>query len=145
MPKTFSLEDLGYTDAIGATILAAGEAVGKAKSAAKPERKPLLADALKAVQAGVEPAPPTFPISNYWSQRHADKLFALMQAGDEEGLNAFPINGCNTYAKALRAYREICLTYLAMTPVIAFSSAKAKAKKPKAKMLKAPTRSKMAA
>lgn len=116
-------EKYGLTAEVAEAILQAGMAVG-AKSPARVVRKRLCDDAWKAAEAGYEPPPPTFPISNYWMQRHADNIEAFMRANDIDAVKNYEINGSNTYSKALRSYRDACITFLMRTPEISMKSAK---------------------
>jgi hypothetical protein len=109
-----NMEDFEITAADEAAILAAADAAGSLQKAkvAKVSRPRLTASAWILAEGGVLPNPLCFPVSNYWSQSHADKLHALALQGDAEGLAAYVLGGTNTYAKALRDYRLALLTYL---------------------------------
>lgn len=65
------------------------------------------ADAVADAKAGNLPEHLTIgSAANLSYQKRADALRELAEAGDLEGLNA-PINGVNTYANKLRAYRDL--------------------------------------
>jgi hypothetical protein len=83
-----------------------------------PKRKSLMAEALKAVEAGQVPPPPVFPLSNYWMQARAAKLHELCLALNLEGLKAYEVTGSNTYSRALRKYQAICIAYLETAPKV---------------------------
>lgn len=119
------LEALGLTPELETMVLDAGTQAGQALTPAKAKRASgLMAKAEAAVKDGAVPPAPTFPVSNYWSQRKADAIHALVTAGDLEGLRAYEVGGTNTYAKALRRYRELCIGYLEAAPVIEIGAAK---------------------
>jgi hypothetical protein len=50
--------------------------------------------------------------ANYTYQRHADRLYELAKAGNRGGVEAYEINGTNTYAKRLKRYRAALLAAL---------------------------------
>jgi hypothetical protein len=50
--------------------------------------------------------------SNYTYNRHADRIYKLMVAGDLDGLRAFSVEGRNTYARALVRYRDLAIRWL---------------------------------
>lgn len=45
-------------------------------------------------------------------QKRADEMFALYEAGEAEALSCVPVNGKNTYSRALRLYRDILVDAL---------------------------------
>lgn len=123
------LADLGLTDEIAASILAAGDA-----KAIKPEKKArarITDAAWAAAKAGMMPAPLSFPASNVYAQKHADKLRDLAEAQDLIGLGNYIIGGTNTYSKALRSYRDALIAYVqSALPPIPLRAAPRKAKAP---------------
>jgi hypothetical protein len=103
----------GLTPAVAAKLAAHGTARGLAKTAAKPVRETKLSETIKAVKAGV--LPPKLEITSPQNQRwvkHCDALYALMVALDRDGLVAYAINGANTYAKRVRAWRDAAVAAL---------------------------------
>lgn len=64
-----------------------------------------------ASEAGVWPL--TKPViqstANAYTQTHIDRLWACFEAGDRKGIEAYPINGSNTYARILRQLRDVLL------------------------------------
>lgn len=91
-------------------------AIAARKAAAHPPKKPgrktmLLAHA-DAVEKGNPPPPLEFKTVNYTYNKHADVIWKLGSAGDLEALQTMEIKGTNTYAKALRRYRDLFITYL---------------------------------
>jgi hypothetical protein len=64
------------------------------------------------VSKGEAPPPLVFKSkANASYQKHADALYAHACNGELETLEAYPLNGTNTYARALRKYRELlCAT-----------------------------------
>lgn len=95
-----------------AAILAAGSAIGAAKTKTRAPRAKMTDKAFLAAQAGQMPEPLTFPPSNAYAQKHADALLALAQADDRAAVEAYAINGTNTYAKALRRYQAALVEFL---------------------------------
>lgn len=128
--KKIAPEAYGLTDELADLIVGMGADVGAAKTALLPEKKApkpkpekksrqtLTSAAWAAVRDGYQPPPLQFPVSNFWSQKHADKLHALMVAGDADGIAGYKIGGTNTYAKALRTYQAACLAHLETAPKI---------------------------
>ena len=106
-----------------ASILALGDAAGSRATKPKKQRATMLTAAEQAVERGEVPPPLTFPASNYWMQGKADALRAMAQARDTEGLIAFPVTGSNTYSRATRRYRDLCLEYVQRTESQALASA----------------------
>lgn len=107
--------DLGITPELASLIYGLGEAAGAAIPVPQ-KRKGIVANAWAAVERGEMPEPLTFPASNIYAKVHADKLHALTEAGDRDGLSSYPIGGTNTYSKALRSYRDALLAYLDNQP-----------------------------
>ncbi|HEY6965863.1 MAG TPA: hypothetical protein VI229_00215 [Burkholderiales bacterium] len=98
----------GLTSSIAAWIEALGAAKGASRAANSPKRITLLAEVERA-SAGGEPPPPLAITSktNGSYARHATRLHELAQAGDLVGLKCHELpNGKNTYARALRKYRD---------------------------------------
>jgi hypothetical protein len=110
---------LGIDPATVAQILALGDAAGKRATRQKKPRTTLLTQAERAVERGEAPTPLTFPTSNYWMQAKADELLAMALSGDAVGLAAYPVTGSNTYSRALRRYRVLCLEYVQKTDTVA--------------------------
>lgn len=110
-PKADLTIDLGITDALAHLIYGLGEAAGDAIPVPK-RRKGITSDAWERAEQAKLPKPLSFPASNIYAQKHADALLALGRNGDAEGLAAYVIGGTNTYAKALRDYRDALLAYL---------------------------------
>lgn len=110
-PKADLTIDLGITDALAHLIYGLGEAAGDAIPVPK-RRKGITSDAWDRAEQAKLPKPLSFPASNIYAQKHADALLALGRNGDAEGLTAYVIGGTNTYAKALRDYRDALLAYL---------------------------------
>lgn len=81
--------------------------------------------------------------ANFTYNRHSTSLHQLWAAKDEAGLLAYVIKGTNTYAKALRAYRDVLVESVrreavskAKAPVEAIKAVTAKTKvAPKAKKI----------
>jgi hypothetical protein len=93
--------------------IANGIASVKMASAKKRGRKSMLTAAQEAVQAGQLPPPLEFASeANYTYNRHADRLHKLAVEGNLEALEATEIGGVNTYAKALRGYRDLLIQHL---------------------------------
>jgi hypothetical protein len=106
---------------VAASILAAGEALGAAKTAAKaPTARSRITDAAwRAAEAGELPPALNIPTSNAWMQAKADALRDMAKARDAAGLAAYEVGGTNTYSKALRSYRDACLAYVTTAEAIA--------------------------
>lgn len=104
------LAELGLTEEITASILAAGTA--KATTPEKKSRARITDAAWAAAKAGLMPPALTFPASNVYAQKHADKLRELGEAQDLVGLGNYHIGGTNTYSKALRSYRDAMVAYV---------------------------------
>jgi hypothetical protein len=105
------LADCGLTPDVMELIMAMGLEAGEAKPVAKP-RKSLLDAAQKAAEAGCLPPVPTFPASNATYAVHAQRLQEMAAANNADALLAFEVKGTNTYAKALKRYRDVLITYL---------------------------------
>lgn len=105
------LTALGLTADIEAAIMGAAATVAAAKQPVKKPRPKLTDEAWKAAKAGILPPVPTFPMSNLYAQKHADKLHKLAQSGDFVALGNTVIGGTNTYSKALRDYLAALLHY----------------------------------
>lgn len=113
-PKTSSAPN-GIAPDVVSQILALGDAAGARATKPKKQRVTLLTEAEQAVDRGEAPTCLTFPASNYWMQGKADALRAMALSRDTEGLMAFPVTGSNTYSRALRRYRDLCLEYVQRT------------------------------
>jgi hypothetical protein len=69
-------------------------------------------NAWEAARRGELPAPLIVPESNAHVRKRADAFRAMAEAGDLEGLTSAEIGGTNTYAKALRSYRDALVHYV---------------------------------
>lgn len=88
-------------------------AAKKAASPAKPKRRGLLADVERDLALGKNPPPLEFNSAlNYTYNRHGEALYKLWQARDVAGLEAYPMAGKNTYARALSRYRDLLVANL---------------------------------
>lgn len=105
------------------------DGIASAVVAAKPPRKArvtLLASVKAGLLAG-EVRPLEFGSQkNPTYNRHSHALYEAALAGDREAVASYPILGVNTYARALRGYRDLLLGHLDAKP------AAAKPAKPKA-------------
>jgi len=122
------------------------------RAAAVPVRKPrsgLLTAAQAALDAGRLPDLLVFASEvNYGYNRHSKALHDFAVAGDLEGLRAYPVNGVNTYGRALRRYRDLLVFHVERSAAEAVATAatngtitvkpktNVKAKKPPAKAKK---------
>lgn len=84
--------------------------------AARPEtpvRRGLLSDVERAAKLG-QPLPilEFASTANYTYNKRADAMRALFDAGKLAELSAIECNGANTYARALRRYRELLVQRL---------------------------------
>jgi hypothetical protein len=71
----------------------------------------MLAEAQAAVLRGEAPAPLKFKsAANPSYQKHADALYQLACEGALDALTAYALSGTNTYARALRKYRDLLVT-----------------------------------
>jgi hypothetical protein len=113
-PLPVTLVGVALDDAMQAYVLQQATAKRQAAEALKAPkgRRGFAKDIWEAVNNDRVPDPLQFPVSNYWSQKKADVLYALAACGDHEALADHHIGGTNTYAKALRVYRDACLTLL---------------------------------
>jgi hypothetical protein len=102
------------TPALEAFILgiAAGVADAKKAFAKKRGRKSMLTPVLEGLEAGVILPLEFASESNYTYNRHADRLHKLALEGNLEALEGIEISGVNTYAKALRGYRDALISHL---------------------------------
>lgn len=105
------LKALGLTPEAEAAIMGAAVTVAAAKTPVKKPRKRLTTEAWEAAKAGKLPPAPTFPMSNFHAQKHADRLHKLASDGDFVALGNAVIGGTNTYSKALRDYLAALLHY----------------------------------
>jgi hypothetical protein len=107
--------DFDFNKTAAAALLPPGFAALMDKIAAKnapppPKRRGVLADVERAVALDQEPPLLEFKSeANYTYNRHAQTLHKMWSEGDTAGLLAYPLNGKNTYSKALARYREILL------------------------------------
>lgn len=106
-----------FKDTAAAALLPPGFAAIMEKIEAK-HRKP--AKKRRGVLAAVEQAlalgqtPPRLEFvstANYTYNRHASRLHEYWLARETEMLEAYPITGKNTYARALARYRELLLAH----------------------------------
>jgi hypothetical protein len=96
--------------------LAKAAASKQAKRPAKAERQSLLSAARKAVEAGKLPGVLTFTSqANYSYNRHTEAMHALAKQGDMKALTAYIVAGTNTYARALKGYRDLLVQHLKAT------------------------------
>lgn len=92
--------------------IAAGVADAKKATAKKRGRKSMLTPVQQALESG-QVIPLEFAsAANYTYNRHADRIYKLALANDLEALEAIEIGGVNTYAKALRGYRDLLVAHL---------------------------------
>jgi hypothetical protein len=92
--------------------IANGIASVKLASAKKRGRKSMLTPVIEGLEKG-EVLPLEFASeANYTYNRHADRLHKLALEGNLEALEATEIGGVNTYAKALRGYRDLLIQHL---------------------------------
>lgn len=79
----------------------------------KAPRRGLLSEVERAIMLGNEPPLLEFASTvNYTYNRHAKALYERWQARNAEGLEAYPLKGTNTYARALSRYRDLLLANL---------------------------------
>ena len=99
---------------IAAAILSRGAeiAAARTKSAAVPRRTGYAARVMEQAQAGLLPEAMKVPHSNRHVAGHAEKLLALVKAGDVDALRDHAITGTNSYAKMLRAYQAALVAYV---------------------------------
>jgi len=102
------------TPALEAFILGIARGVADAKKAfaKKRGRKSMLTPVLEGLEAGTILPLEFASESNYTYNRHADRLHKLALEGNLEALEAIEISGVNTYAKALRGYRDALISHL---------------------------------
>ena len=107
----------------------------KAKAAAQPakaSRPGLLAAARKAVEDGKLPPVLVFTSAANWSyNRHSETLHEFAKDGDIKALVAYQIAGTNTYARALKGYRDLLVSAVKPAKAKAKPVKKAPAKKAK--------------
>lgn len=137
------LTDIGLTDDVEAAIMAAGEAAGAAKVAAKPKRKTLLSEALAAVATGQMPPRLIFPRKSS-AQKLADAIFEAMEADNREAVASAQIKGARYDSRMVRAYQAACLAFMDRPLTLPAPLPPAEAPKPKAVKVKAPANSKVA-
>lgn len=89
-----------------------GIAAAKQPLKKKPGRKSMLGPFEAQVAAGQSPGPLQFHTVNYSYNNHADRIFKLGTEGDLAGLQALDLKGTNTYARAIRRYRDLWVEYL---------------------------------
>lgn len=77
-----------------------------------PGRRSMLSVFEEAVKAGHAPGPLVFQTVNYSYNNHTDRIFKAGTAGDLTALTAMDIKGTNTYARAVRRYRDLWVEYL---------------------------------
>lgn len=88
-------------------------AVMERKRTAPPKKSPLLESMVESVDKGEMPSLLVFhSAANFSYNTHALRIYNMMKAGDLDSLRAKSIHGINTYAKALRRYRGLCIRYL---------------------------------
>lgn len=105
---------LGLDEAAMAAIdeaALAARASGKGSKVRKARAK-LTDAAWVAAKGGVVPSPPVFPQSNLYAGKKGQALYDLAMAGDRAGVAGMVLGGTNTYAKALRSYRDAVLLAL---------------------------------
>lgn len=123
------MKDLNITADLEAEILAAGAAIGAAKTKTRKPRPKMTDAAMAAALAGKMPEPLTFPASNAYAQKHADAMLALAQADDRDAVAAYQIGGTNTYSKALRRYQAALVEFLSRPIPLPIKAKKKPAKK----------------
>jgi hypothetical protein len=97
----------GLTESVVASIMAHAIAQ-QPPTPTTTRRGTMLANAQAAVLKGEAPAPLVFKSqSNRSYQKHADALYDLAALGDLDALQAYPLSGTNTYARALHKYRGL--------------------------------------
>lgn len=98
----------GLTDAVVASIMAHAKAHQPHTTTTGQRKGSMLEAAQQAVSKGEAPPPLTFKSkANASYQKHADALYAHACAGEIEALEAYPLKGTNTYARALTRYRSL--------------------------------------
>ena len=111
-------------------------------------RTSLLTAAQVALSAGRLPDLLVFTSEvNYGYNRHAKALHDLAAAGDLAGLQAYPVNGVNTYGRALRGYRDLLVFHVereakAASVTVETANANVASAKSKAVTKKAPAKKK---
>lgn len=101
--------------------------------AAKPQRKvrvSLLSTAQKQVEEGLLPEPVEITSeANLSYNTHMAKLYEFAKAGFRSAVEDYPIGGTNTYARAVKGYRDLLLKYLDAQSATAKAHTKTPAKK----------------
>lgn len=101
--------------------------------AAKPQRKArvsLLSTAQKQVEQGLLPEPVEITSeANLSYNTHMAKLYEFAKAGFRNAVEDYPIAGTNTYARAVKGYRDLLLKYLEAQSTKAKAHTKTPAKK----------------
>lgn len=98
----------GLTEAVVASIMAHAVAHQPPTPTPAARKGTMLEQARTAVAKGEAPPPLTFKSqANPSYQKHADALYEHACAGQLEALEAYPLKGSNTYARALSKYREL--------------------------------------
>lgn len=110
--------------------------------AAKPQRKvrvSLLSSAQKQFEQGLLPEPVEITSeANLSYNTHMAKLYDFAKAGFRSAVEDYPIGGTNTYARAVKGYRDLLLKYLEMKEAEQSKVAKAHPKTPAKKISAAP-------
>lgn len=105
----------GPTTNFDALDAVAGEPAPPKGTAAKKPRG-YAGAVLAAAEAGERPWPPAASTANMTYVKRYERIGALLDAGDIEGLEALVIGGTNTYSKLERAYRDAAIAFLATAP-----------------------------
>ena len=92
--------------------IAAGVADAKKACAKKRGRKSMLTPVQASLAQGVILPLEFASEANYTYNRRADRIYKMALANDLDGLEAIEIAGVNTYAKALRGYRDLLVAHL---------------------------------
>lgn len=96
-------------DGVLSTLIAAKQAA----TPSKPMRRGLLSAVERDIALGKNPPLLEFSSAvNYTYNRHAEALYKLWKERDVAGLEAYPMNGKNTYARALSRYRDLLVANL---------------------------------
>lgn len=92
--------------------IAQGVADAKKATAKKRGRKSMLTPLQASLALGVILPLEFASEANYTYNRRADRIYKMALANDLDGLEAVEIAGVNTYAKALRGYRDLLVVHL---------------------------------
>lgn len=99
----------GLIASVAAQVQAQKPPVRKAKLS-------LLSMARKEVEGGLLPGPVEIKSeANLSYNKHMAKLYEFAKAGLRSGVEDYPLTGTNTYAKAVKGYRDLLLEYLDKT------------------------------